>query len=108
MRELDAKNLLHKVRDSNDLLVNMVNKEYLALLKYNKTRVVDIDEDTDSGEEEVSDTDDEDIRNDLSINEQFRLSVIRGMRIDNGEKEKLKMMLKHKDKEQLWKNLNGL
>ena len=102
MRELDAKTLLHKIRDTNDLLMNSINNEYLHLLKYNTTRVVDLEVDTESEISNVSSTDDEQTRQTLSINEQFRLSVIRGMRVQDSDKERLKTMLKNKEKDGLW------
>jgi len=81
VRELDAKIMLKKIRDSHDLLKNMIENDYLEFLQYHRERVVDLDESSDSEVEDVSDeeTKDNDAYKDLTMKEQMRLAIIRGM-----------------------------
>ena len=58
--ELEVSKMLGKIRDSHDVIKNLVSKEYRGLLLYNKNRVVDIDHDTSSDScDDVSSSDDE-------------------------------------------------
>jgi hypothetical protein len=61
IRELDAKVMLKKIRDSHDLLKNMIENDYLEYLRYHRERVVDLDEDSESDVEDVSEDDEQEM-----------------------------------------------
>jgi hypothetical protein len=86
--------LLHKVRDSYDLIKNVLSKEYRSLLTFNKNRVIDLNSDTSSDScDNVSSSVEEE---DGTLSKSLRLAVLRGMSLNFQEKEKLKSLVKEK------------
>ena len=54
MKELDVKNLLTKVRNSDAIINGLVRKDYLHSLKYHKSRVIAAKMPTDSSGDNLS------------------------------------------------------
>ena len=54
LEELDVKTMLTKIRDSYDLVTQLINKQYKDLLKFNKSRIIDVKT---SGEDSASSSD---------------------------------------------------
>ena len=68
---------------------------------YNKQRVIDIETDssTDSSDNVSSSSEDN------AMNKQFRLAVVRGIKVDYENKDNLKHLVKTKNKTSLWNNI---
>lgn len=49
--------MLKKIRDSHDLLKNMIENDHLQYLKYHRDRVVDLEENSMSDIDDVSEDD---------------------------------------------------
>ena len=60
LAELDVKTMLHKIRDSYDLVTRMINKNYKDLLKYNRSRIVNVDC-TSASSSDITSSDDDDM-----------------------------------------------
>lgn len=54
MDELDVKKMIEKIRMSQDILSNIVSKQYLQLLKFSHSTVIDIND----GDEKFINADD--------------------------------------------------
>lgn len=114
MRELDAKIMLKKIRDSHDLLKNMIENDYLQYLQYHRERIVDLDEDSLSDVEDVSDEEEKqaELYKEMTVKESMRLAIIRGMRLDPTQKNQLKDAIKKKDLKgrglELWSKLGNM
>ena len=101
MDELDITVLMKKVRDSYDIISNLVNREYRNLLTFNTKRVVyDRCESSFSAPESscdnFSNSDDGKKDKNIGFKEHIRLGVIRGLDIDEEERWKLKYLVRKK------------
>ena len=103
--ELDVAQLLMKLRDSYDLTKNMVKKEYRGLLAYQRGRVLDPDksDDDDESSPDVSSVEEEEEnetagqKKKMTFADQMKLTVVRGIVLEQKEKEELKNKIRHKE-----------
>lgn len=109
VEELDTKVLLNKVRDSYELLRNLLHKEYFHLMQYHRKRVIDQDTpdiDLPSMDDVSSAHSYEKQQKNLSFNDQMKLAVVRGLGVDIQTKTELKEIIKNKDSKKLKERLN--
>ena len=103
--ELDVAQLLMKLRDSYDLTKNMVKKEYRGLLAYQRGRVLDPEksDDDDESSPDVSSVEEEEEnetagqKKKMTFADQMKLTVVRGIVLEQNEKEKLKKEIRKKE-----------
>lgn len=92
--------MLKRIKDNHDIMKNCVGREFRSLLKYNKSRVIDLDEDTSNSSDDISTS-----NNDDAFLRNFKISIVRGMNVKETQKEQLKQMLRNRDYKALWSNI---
>lgn len=100
---------MKKIRDSHDLIKNLVKNEYLQLLNYNRERVID-NEDSDGSNSSIDDvsSEDDELTKKLSFEDQIKLAIVRGMRVQTDEKEIMKKMILQRKSKNMWAKIGNL
>ena len=99
--ELDIEKLLLKLRNSYDVTKNMVKKEYRSLLAFQRGRVIDPDIEDGGSSPDISSTEEDLDRESsakvLTFNDHVKLSVVRGMQLEELDKERMKTKIRQKE-----------
>jgi len=102
IQELNVKNMLPRIRNCEAIVNGLVQKDYVAAMKYNKAFVISPDHPTDSSGDDLSSEGEN-----YSTNQKVKLAIVKALKIDNNLKTQLKNNIKKNNMNEFWMTIAG-